>query len=126
MKFRQFFRKREPEGLRVPGIRFLGEQDGPFERLLKEQLCSLFCKFPDLRSAQLVRTEIEGPATHTVSLCLDTGHGADKSLIDAIGLIFRDLASNNAYLDIVFVNEKQKDELAGVCKPFYESAPIGS
>lgn len=120
MKLPRIFGKRESEELRVPSLRFLGEQDGPPERILKEQLCRLFCRFSDLRSARLVRTEIEGPGTHTVCLCLDTGHGADKSLIDAINSIFRRLAPRNVYMDIVFVSAKQKDELIHVCKPFYE------
>jgi hypothetical protein len=44
----------------VPSLQFVGEQDGPAERLLKDRLTTLFCQDKTVRTAYLAKVDNGG------------------------------------------------------------------
>jgi hypothetical protein len=106
-----------PQAFRVPRVRFLGEQDGPYEQLLKQRLVERLKTDPSVSAAYLARADL-GKETSVV-LCLVTQHGPIKGLVEEIGAIFKTLFGRQAHLDIMFPTASQHVTLAGVCPPFY-------
>jgi len=98
-------------------VRFLGEQDGEVERLLKAQLSEMFKGHKDVRRAYLAR--IAAGDQTGIALCLGTKHGAKQSLVSEIGAIFSGIFAKQAHLDILFLTESQELALEKVCAPFY-------
>jgi primosomal protein N' len=56
-----------------------------------------------------------------VALCL-RGDNVDSGLLGEIGAVFAPMFSKEAHLDLIIVDEEQEDELAKVCRPFWELA----
>jgi len=118
-----YLRRRAPqEGttkIRPSSIGFLGEQDGPRERMLKSALVTFFQSEGIVQKAYLARLDIgEG---HTVGLCLKADPLPDESYPDRIGELFTRVMGPGGYLHVLFLVEKQEIELTRVCRPFYES-----
>jgi hypothetical protein len=107
------------EELGVGKVRFLGEQDGPAEKFLKDQLIALFGGTASVMRAYLARVNLGGGTGVSVILGLRTQHGADKALAERVGSIFGSVFSATEYLDIVFLTGEQETELAKVCKAFF-------
>lgn len=122
MKFTDPFSSRRPtERLNVPVLTFVGEQDGPPERMLKEKLSELFGGRKSVLKAYLARVHYEDPKSISVCLCLGVTGGPDEPLVEAIHSLFAQHFNRAVYLDIVFLKPKQEDQLAVVCKSFYQS-----
>ena len=144
MKFTNPFSSRRPtEQLDVPVLTFVGEQDGPPERMLKGKLSGLFAtlsgaatapkinargvssRFFEGRTnvlrAYLARAHYGDPQAASVLLCLGVTSGADERLVEAIHSLFALHFNRAVHLDILFLNPKQEEQLAMVCKPFYQS-----
>jgi hypothetical protein len=103
-----------------PGsIGFLGEQDGPREKVLKSALVTFFESDCIVQKAYLARLDIG--EKHTVGLCLKADPLPDESYPDRIGELFIRVMGPGGYLHILFLVEKQEIELTRVCRPFYES-----
>lgn len=106
--------------LQFPEIEFVGEQDGPPERLLKERLSSMFVFHKQLKRAYLaqVRYASEGG----VALCVRSADERNQKITEVIGETFASIFGAHEHLDIVFVSETQEVALRNVCRPFYSTS----
>ncbi len=108
---------KHPQEILVPKIRFLGEQDGPPEQLLKERLAEFFQRDKSVYRAYLAKVSLSEQGG--VALCLKTQFGADRGLAEKIGGIFGMIFNAHEHLDIMFLSDEQESELAKVCSPFF-------
>ena len=106
-----------PQEIYVPRLRFLGEQDGPTERVLKGRLAEFFRKDRSVCTAYLARVDVGGQTS--VALCLKTQFGPDRGLAEKIGAIFKTIFNAQDHLDIIFPSAAQEIDLSKVCKPFF-------
>jgi hypothetical protein len=108
-----------PLQLRGDRMRFLDEQDGPHERILKDRLVEAFRDEPQVKRAYLVRTDHgDGSGLHVV-LGLRADGIDDKRLADHLAVIFHALFPASEHLDLVFVDAAHEARLRKVCKPFF-------
>jgi hypothetical protein len=104
--------------VRPTSIKFIDEQDGPRERMLKAALVTLFQADSIVKKAYLARLDIgEG---FTVGLCLKASPLPDLSYPDKINELFMKVMGPGGYLHILFLTDDQEVEVRRVCKPFYE------
>lgn len=124
MKLPNPFSKRPTEKLIAHALTFVGEQDGPPERMLKEKLSELFagCKYP--LKAYLARVHYREAIGESVCLCLSVFGGEEKPLVEAVHSLFAQQFNRAVHLDILFLNPKQEEQVAAVCKPFYRRGPV--
>jgi SseB protein C-terminal domain len=108
---------KHPHEMRVSDVRFLGEQDGPPERLLKERLTEFFQRDKSIHRAYLAQVSLEGQTS--VALCLKTQFGPDRGLAEKIGAIFGMIFSADEHLDIIFLSDQQESELGKGCSAFF-------
>ena len=109
-----------PLQLRGDRMRFLEEQDGPHERVLKDRLVEVFRGEPQVKRAYLVRTDHgDGSGIHVV-LGLRADGIDHKRLADRLAPIFAALFPASEHLDVVFVNAAHEARLRKACKPFFE------
>ena len=108
---------RGPREIHVANVRFLREQDGKPERLLKTRLVESFKQRGDVLRAYLAQISSEGQPS--VALCLKTRQGQDQNLVQEIGAIFAAIFGRQEHLDILFLNEMQEVAVASVCAPFF-------
>ena len=118
---RDWFRK-TPAGRVVPRVEFIGEQDGENERELKARLEPLLARDPRIQRAYLARAGFEPAEATSVVLCLISSSGDDSELLKQIDAVFRTLAPPNAFLDVAFLTEAREEDVARVCRPFYQRA----
>jgi hypothetical protein len=122
MKFTNpFSSRRRTEQLDVRALTFLGEQDGPPERMLKGRLSELFKPRENVLRAYLARVHYGDPKTVSVCLCLDVKDAPDEPLVEAVHSLFARHFNRAVHLDTLFLKPKQEEQLAIVCKPFYQS-----
>jgi len=124
MKVPNPFSKRPTEELTAHGLTFVGEKDGPPERMLKGKLSELFAGYKNLLMAYLARVRYREANGESVCSCLSVSGGPDKPLVEAIHSLFAQHFNPAVHLDILFLNPKQEEHLAAVCKPFYRRGPI--
>ena len=103
--------------LRVPGIRFVGEQDGLPERLLKDRLAELFRQHKGINTAYLARADL-GNGLISVVLGLRAGR-PDKQVVEKVRSIFASIFAGREHLDILFLSDAQEAQLMQVCSPFF-------
>jgi len=115
---------KKPEEIRVPEIRFVGEQDGPAERHLKGKLSELFRHSNNVQRAFLARVALRGTGNLDVVLALRFENGPDKDMVNKVGAVFASLFNTDEHLDIVFLTKQQESELIVVCQPFFEKRSI--
>lgn len=105
--------------VRPISIRFIGEQDGLREKMLKSALVTLFQADSIVKRAYLARLDIgEG---FTVGLCIKANPLPDSSYPDKINELFMKVMGPGGYLHILFLTDDQEIEVRRVCQPFYES-----
>lgn len=75
-----------PREIQAPNVRFLREQDGKPERLLKNRLVESFKQRDDVRRAYLAQISLGDQSG--VALCLKTKHGPDPNLVRDIAAMF--------------------------------------
>ena len=122
MKFTNPFASRRPtEQLTATVLSFVGEQDGSPERTLKGKLSELFNSRKNVLKAYLARVHYGKPENTSVCLCLAVTNGKDELLVEAIHAQFARDFNRAVHLDIVFLKPEQEEQLAPVCKPFYQS-----
>ena len=68
-------------------VRFVGEQDGPVERELKEHLTTLFRSDPAILIAYLARVQYDNTDSCGVALCLVSMNPDDKGVWDRVGRV---------------------------------------
>lgn len=105
--------------MQVAQLVFLGEQDGPPERELKEQLAKFFLSSSAVRSAYLARIAYGSNSAPVVALCLRNEFGQDQILVESAGNIFASMFGRDEHMDIVFLDERQEAELSKVCRAFF-------
>ena len=106
---------------RVPSMRFVGEQDGPPEHLLKDRLCELFHQDKTISAAYLARAVIGNNPISVVLGLRATGH-PDRRVIEKVGSVFASIFSAKQHLDIVFLSRMQEAALKEVCRSFFLQA----
>jgi hypothetical protein len=124
MKLSNPFSRKPIEELNAHALTFVGEQDGPPERMLKGKLSELFAEYKNLLKAYLARVHYRETKGESVCLCLLVSSGADEPLVEAIGSLFARHFNRAVHLDILFLNPKQEEQVAAVCEPFYRQGPI--
>jgi len=112
--------RKKPEELVVPEIRFLGEQDGPPERILKEKLADFFRRDGSIDKAYLTKVDFGEGTNAGVVLGLRTQSGPDRRMVEKVGAIFAGVFNTQEHLDIVFLTDDQEAQLARVCPAFFE------
>jgi hypothetical protein len=112
--------KKHTESTRVPHLRFLGEQDGVPERELKKRLVEYFRHSGSVEAAYLARVAYGGSA-ESIALCLTPAGTHDHDVAENAGRIFASMFGPHEHMDIVFVDQSQESQLAGVCPPFFDS-----
>ena len=108
-----------PEQSTSRKIQFLGDQDGPPERALKDSLARLFPGHSQVLRAYLARVKQGDSPAHEVALCLVSPGGHDTALVQTISGLFRSLFKEGARLDVIFLREDQEVMLQKVCAPFF-------
>ena len=103
---------------------FLGEQDGSVERKLKGKLTELFAGCNNVLQAYLARVHYGEPKDESVCLGLSVSGGTDQPLVETIHSLFASYFNRATHLDILFLNPKQEEQLAALCKPFYRRGPL--
>ena len=117
------FSKQPTQELVAPVLVFLGEQNGVPERMLKEKLCEVFGERTNLLTAYLARVHYGDPKDISLCLCMRVATAPDKLLVEAIDSLFAQSFNRAVHLDMVFLNAGQEQQLATVCKPFYQRSP---
>ena len=100
-------------------VRFLGEQDGPPERQLKDALRPMLAGTKSVRSAYLTQVSYGSSTDRAVALCLVSP--ASQHLVQAVAAEFARLFGTSAHLDIMFLEPAQEAECKRVCPAFYEA-----
>ena len=116
---RRAFRK-PLEVHRRPKIEFLGEQDGPPERLLKDALREAFTNDAGVERAYLVRVNYGDASRHNVALFVRCPE--DARVVRVVGEHFAKLFGREQHLDIGFLDDAQEAEIRRVAVPFFVRA----
>ncbi len=100
-------------------IAFIGEQDGAYERRLKEAICVLLDLNATVARAYLVHASYDG-ITGRVMLGLVT-HDKKESgkLALQMDRAFGALFNTEAHLDVVFLDDEGDARIRRSCQPFY-------
>ena len=122
MRWFKNMRRQKPQRLMVLTVRFVGEQDGPSERRLKECFVEHFRKQATVERAYLALADHgDGKRAH-VTLAIRSSSGEDPTLIRKLQSIFSSMFSSHEHLDMMFIQEDEEHQLQGVCKPFYQTS----
>ena len=100
-------------------IQFVGEQDGPSERDLKQALVSVFEKHR-VQRAYLARVRAGTGGGVSVTLCLAAARG--RKIVHEVAGVFHQRFGSHEHLDILFLSGPQEFRVAGVCQAFYVAA----
>jgi hypothetical protein len=109
----------EPDKIYIGQFIVLGEQDGPFEQVLKEELISLFRRDTSVVRAYLAKADSDCDEGVDVILAVRTHFGPDLRLVEQVDEIFASIFSDTEHLDIIFLNEDQEVRVAAACRPFF-------
>ena len=104
---------------RVGAVHFLGEQDGPPERDLKERLATFFRTEREIGAAYLARVTYNDDSLN-VACCIRMHVASEEDVVRRVSAIFSELFGSHAHLDILFLSQEQEAELSTVCNPFYQ------
>jgi hypothetical protein len=102
-----------------PNIVFTGEQNGPFEDVLKQKLADIFGRARIVSRSYLARATVDDGQDVHVILCLRAKEEASQDLVAEIGSVFATIFNANEHLDIVFLGRAEEEKLARVCRPFF-------
>jgi hypothetical protein len=114
-------RRKPMETVSAGTLRFLGEQDGPVERTLKDSLIELFERDGTVANAYLARVAYGTQPDISVALCIRRPAGNDGVLAQNVGKVFGPIFAKDVHLDIIFVDSAQELELIKVCPSFFRS-----
>jgi SseB protein C-terminal domain len=110
---------RRPQEILVRQIRFLGEQDGPPERLLKDKLKEIFVCDRKVTNAYLARVDFGDRQPVSVVLALRMQPSHDRVIAEKVASVFASIFSAAVHLDIMYLTEREEAELSRVCNPFF-------
>ena len=104
----------------APEITFLGEQDGPAERRLKEALAVLLGLGATVTRAYLARVRYDDKTSGVMlGLRTDDERNSEK-VAGQMGKTFAALFNTRADLDIMFLDDERDAEIRKACAPFYD------
>lgn len=101
-------------------VEFLGAQDGVSERTFIAAITPLLRASPSVQRAYLARLGFAPGSAASVALCLAAGNNEDRSLIASVLAVFKEMAPTEAFLDILFLDDEQEEDLRRVCPPFFQ------
>jgi SseB protein C-terminal domain len=104
----------------TPDITFLGEQDGPAERRLKEALAVVLGLNLTVTRAYLARVRHDGKSDGVMLGLLTTNEQDREKLAGQVGRTFAALFNAKTSLDIIFLDAERDREIRKVCPAFYE------
>jgi len=99
-------------------VRFIGEQDGPPERTLKDQLAYALKQLEEPLRAYLCRVQYDSETQVNVAMCIVTESALKKEIEGAAAGAFRKIFNERTHLDTLFLTTTQKEEIDAVCRPF--------
>ena len=105
--------------LSTEDITFLGEQDGPAERRLKEALAVLLRLDATVTRAYLARVIYDGRTSGVMLGLLAGDEGESPKLAEQLGKAFAALFNTEDHLDIVFLSDELDAEISHACPPFF-------
>ena len=121
--FGLFRRSRPSATFTAQEVQFLGEQHGPPETALKEDLRPILRQRARVSRVYLARVRYQKSGANDVALCV-AGSDVDEGLVADVAAIFARRFGADMHLDILFLTAGQERELAGVCQPFYVAAAV--
>ena len=102
------------------GLQFVGEQDGPVERELRDWLIKVLQQYETVDCAYLARIQYSDEDTWAVVLCLRcSSYGKAEQTVRSAGDIFYKMFSKSQRLDIIVVDDERWSEPRAICTPFY-------
>jgi SseB protein C-terminal domain len=104
----------------IPDITFLGEQDGPAERRLKEALAVVLGLNLTVTRAYLARVHYDDKSDGVMLGLLTTNAQDSEKLAGQVRRTFAALFNAKSDLDIVFLNAEQDRAIRKVCPAFYQ------
>jgi SseB protein C-terminal domain len=117
--FRNKSRGPRREEVIVPAISFVGEQDGPIERELKDEWKKILAQHDAVKSAYLARATYASEPQQHVVLCLHSTSGADLELVARLQQPFVSRFNSAEKLDVAFISPEQQLQVRTVCEPFH-------
>lgn len=117
--------KKKPEqapAANEPQIEFVCEQDGNMERELKQDWLEHVKRDIHVTMACLARVRYDGSSDLKVALCLRADGAGRPALAERLSSDFRERFKTGESLDIIFLTEKQEQQLLLVARPFYLQA----
>jgi hypothetical protein len=117
-----WFKRKSPrpsEEFYANRLDFLGEQDGPPEQILKENLADFFRDDGNVNRAYLARVSYDGGVSASVVLGLRTTSEDEVTLVEKVGVIFASFFKAKEHLDTVFLTDEIENRLMKVCRPFF-------
>jgi hypothetical protein len=112
--------RRGPQVHRRQQIRFLTEQDGPSERILKQALERVFPVFPGIEHVYLVRVDYGDSSQYEVALCVRGPE--DIRILQVVEEEFAKIFGSTQHLDTIFIDQDQESEVRQVAQPFFSGA----
>ena len=101
-------------------VTFLGEQEGPAERRLKEALAVLLGLGATVTRAYLVRVRYDDQTSGVMLGLLKDDERNSEKVAGQMGRTFEALFNTKADLDIVFLDGARDAEIRKACPPFYD------
>lgn len=106
----------------ISSIRVLGEQDGEPERFLKSRIVEFLERAGCQCRAYLARAEYVLSGEVHVLLCVRLKSGDAVDLVNSgIGNIFRETFRTDQHLDVLFVTQREEEDIAATVRPFFNS-----
>ena len=101
-------------------IIFIGEQDGPPERRLKEAISVLLDLNSTVARAYLARVLYDGAVSGVMLGLLTKDRKGCAALAAQVERAFAALFNTTAHLDIVFLDDESDAKIRKTCPPFYD------
>ena len=111
---------RPPQQIVVQGVSFVGEQDGPPERALKDRLTVLLRKLQLVRTAYLALVRYDNAGPLQVALCVRGQPGQNRMFAERVNQVFASMFGSHEHLDTLWLTPEQEASLRQVCQAFYE------
>lgn len=106
----------------VPGVYFVGEQDGPIERELKTQWKIILGLTPDISAAYLANVIYGSNPSEHVVLCLRSTAAKNRNLEDQLSASFVARFNTAESLDIMYITAEEELAVQRVCRPLHIAA----
>ena len=106
--------------LSATGITFLGEQDGPPERRLKEAISVLLDLNATVARAYLTQVIYNGFASGVMLGLLTNDKKVSEQLALQMDRVFGVLLNTTTHLDVVFLDDEGDAKIRKICAPFYD------